>query len=89
MVAAPDGRVSVNPTGSSALATAGTGDILTGILVALLAQGLSPYDAARLAVFAHGLAGERAAQDVGELGVIASDLIACIPSALNGIRAAK
>ena len=89
VVAAPDGRVSVNPTGSSALATAGTGDVLTGILVALLAQGLPPYDAARLAAFAHGLAGEQAAQDIGDLGVVASDLIARIPSALTRIRAAK
>src|SRR5262249_53972692 len=52
VVAAPDGRVSVNPTGTPALATAGTGDVLTGALVALLAQGLEPWDAARLAVYA-------------------------------------
>src|ERR1051326_6806094 len=50
VVACPDGRVSVNPTGSPALASAGTGDVLTGTLVALLAQGLAPYDAARIAL---------------------------------------
>jgi NAD(P)H-hydrate epimerase len=89
VVAAPDGRVSVNPTGSPALATAGTGDVLTGTLVALLAQGLQPFDAARLAVFAHGLAGEMAAAELGDIGVTASDIVARLPRALARIRATR
>jgi hydroxyethylthiazole kinase-like uncharacterized protein yjeF len=58
MVAAPDGRVAVNTTGSPALATAGTGDVLAGIVGALLGQGYEAWDAARLGAFVHGLAAE-------------------------------
>jgi ADP-dependent NAD(P)H-hydrate dehydratase / NAD(P)H-hydrate epimerase len=89
VVAAPDGRVSVNPTGSPALATAGTGDVLTGTIVALLAQGLAPFDAARLAVFAHGMAGEMAGTEVGDVGATATDVVARIPRALARIRATR
>jgi NAD(P)H-hydrate epimerase len=77
--------VSVNPTGSAALATAGTGDVLAGMIVALLAQGLAPFDAARLAVYAHGLAGELAAARIGAVGVIASDVVESLPAAFAGI----
>ncbi len=75
VVAAPDGRVSVNTTGSAALATAGTGDVLTGVLVALLAEGLAPYDAARIAVHIHGRAGDLAEAARGSHSVIASDVV--------------
>lgn len=85
VVAAADGRVSVNPTGSAVLATAGTGDVLTGAIVSLLAQGLPPYDAARLAVYAHGLAGELAESRIGALGVTASDVAASLPAAFTRI----
>jgi NAD(P)H-hydrate epimerase len=88
VVASPDGSVSVNPTGSAALATAGTGDVLTGVLVALLAQGLAPFDAARLAVHAHGLAGDLTVRARGPLGVVASDLIEHLPSALRMVAEA-
>ncbi len=84
VVAAADGRVSVNPTGSPALATAGTGDVLTGVLTALLAQGLAPYDAARVGVYAHGLAGESA--EAAGAGVIASDVVEMLPKALAALR---
>ena len=89
VVAAPDGRVSVNPTGGPALATAGTGDVLTGTLVALLAQGLSAYDAARLATYAHGRAGDLAERAQGHLGVTASDVIALLPQALREIAGSR
>jgi NAD(P)H-hydrate epimerase len=89
IVADPDGRVSVNPTGCPAMATAGAGDVLTGALVALLAQGLQPYDAALLAVFAHGLAGELAAKEVGDIGASATDIGNRLPRALMQIRAAR
>ncbi len=86
VVASPDGRVSVNPTGTPALATAGTGDVLTGQLTALLAQGLSPYDAARLAAYLHGRAGELAEARLGQLSVLATDVLHEIPAALKELR---
>jgi NAD(P)H-hydrate epimerase len=78
---AADGRATVNATGNPGMATAGTGDVLTGVVAALLAQGLAPYDAARLAVFAHGLAGDRAAARQGPLGLSAGDVLAALPGA--------
>ena len=89
VVAAPDGRVSVNPTGGPALATAGTGDVLTGTLVALLAQGLAPYDAARVAAYAHGAAGDLAARARGDIGSNASDVVEHLPAALRDLRNAR
>lgn len=89
VIAAPDGRVSVNSTGGPSLATAGTGDVLTGTLVALLAQGLAPYDAARLAVYVHGIAGDLAAGLRGETGVSASDVVELLPQAMQRLRGAK
>jgi NAD(P)H-hydrate epimerase len=59
------------------------------MLVALLAQGLAPFDAARLAVYAHGLAGELAAAEVGEVGVVASDVVLRIPRAMAKLRATR
>jgi NAD(P)H-hydrate epimerase len=89
VVAAPDGRVSANPTGSAALATAGTGDVLTGVLVALLAQGLTAWDAARVAVFVHGRAGELAEHARGPHSVIASDVIEQLPAAFSELAAVR
>ena len=88
VVAAPDGRASVNPTGTPALATAGTGDVLAGVLAALLAQGLAPFDAARLAVFVHGRAGELSGEEIGVPGAIAGDLVERLPRAFAALRAA-
>jgi NAD(P)H-hydrate epimerase len=87
VVAAPDGRVSVNPTGTAALATAGTGDVLAGLLAALLAQGLAAFDAARLAAYVHGRAGELAGEEIGVPGAIASDVVERLPRAFAGLRA--
>ena len=78
IVAAPDGRYSVNSSGSPALATAGSGDVLTGVTAALLAAGLSAFDAARLAVYLHGRAGETTPQR----GLIADDLPDLIRAAM-------
>jgi hydroxyethylthiazole kinase-like uncharacterized protein yjeF len=64
----------VNNTGNSGMATGGTGDVLTGIIVSLLAQGMEPFDAASLAVYLHGLAGDLAAAELSQQGMIASDL---------------
>jgi ADP-dependent NAD(P)H-hydrate dehydratase len=76
-------RVYVNATGNPGMATGGTGDVLTGLLVALLCQGLEPYDAARLGVYLHGLAGDLAAAKFGQVSLIASDLIDFLPLAIR------
>ena len=85
VVAHPDGRAAVCPTGNPGMATAGTGDVLTGMLVGLLAQGLTPWDAACAGVYLHGLAGDLAAARIGEAGLIAGDVIEQIPHALTHV----
>ncbi len=84
LVAAPDGRVAVSPGGAPGLATAGTGDVLSGICGALLAAGLEPWAAASAAVWLHLRAGQLAAQPHGPHGVIASDVLAAVPAAGAG-----
>ncbi|MBX7073014.1 MAG: NAD(P)H-hydrate dehydratase [Pirellulales bacterium] len=76
-------RVSLNTTGNPGMATGGTGDVLTGLLVALLCQGLAPYDAARLGAHWHGLAGDLAAAELGEASLTARDLIDYLPAAIR------
>lgn len=79
-----DGRaVYVNTTGNPGMATGGSGDVLTGLITALWCQGLAPLDAARLGVHLHGLAGDLAAEALGEAAMIASDLIRFLPEALR------
>jgi hydroxyethylthiazole kinase-like uncharacterized protein yjeF len=75
LIGLADGTAYVNPTGNPGMATAGAGDVLSGICGGLLAQGLSPLDAAICGVFAHGLAGDLSAQRTGLAGLIASDLL--------------
>ena len=72
----------MNPTGNPGMATAGMGDVLTGAIAALIAQGLAPYDAARLGVYAHGMAGDRAAGEMGQYGLAAGDAPASLALAL-------
>jgi NAD(P)H-hydrate epimerase len=81
VVAAPDGRVRVNPTGSTALATAGTGDVLTGTIGGFLARGAEAFDAAWAGAFVHGLAGILAGNDLGD-GVVAGDVTERLPDAI-------
>lgn len=75
-------RVFLNDTGNPGMATGGTGDVLTGLLVALLAQGIEPFGAACLAARAHGRAGDLAMAAIGGVSIIASDLLAALPRAL-------
>jgi NAD(P)H-hydrate epimerase len=74
VIAAADGRVAVAPFENPALASGGTGDVLAGAIAALLAQGLAPFDAARLGVYLHGAAGEAVRERLGDAGLLASDL---------------
>jgi NAD(P)H-hydrate epimerase len=83
VVAAPDGRASLNSTGNPALASGGTGDVLTGLIGGFLAQGLTPWDAARLGVYLHGLAADFFVSRHGPRGLIAGDLLRVFPDVLD------
>jgi NAD(P)H-hydrate epimerase len=74
-VAMPDGTCCFNSTGNPGMSTAGSGDVLTGIIMSLLAQGYPPTDAALLGAFIHGLAGDLAAAEYGQQSLIATDII--------------
>lgn len=81
VVAAPEGRAVLEPFANPGLATAGTGDVLAGIIVALRAQGLGPFEAAAAGVYLHGLTGELARVELGAAGMAAGDLIRFLPQA--------
>jgi NAD(P)H-hydrate epimerase len=76
-------RVYVNTTGNPGMATGGTGDVLTGLLAALLGQHLPPFEAAQLGTYVHGLAGDLARDALGPTALIASDLLQYLPAALR------
>ena len=84
-VASPDMKVYFNSTGNPGMATGGSGDVLTGILAALLSQGYAALDAARLGVFLHGLSGDLAAREKGQHSLIASDIIESLPAAFQRV----
>lgn len=79
VVADPAGHRWVNPTGNPGMAIGGTGDLLAGVIASLVAQGLSPADAAVCGVYLHGLAGDKAAETVGPVGLLPSDMLAELP----------
>lgn len=85
VIAEPNGTVYINPTGNSALATAGTGDVLAGMIAGFIAQGLALKDAAILGVYLHGLAGDLASDELTEYSVTATDLFKYIPKAIKQI----
>jgi NAD(P)H-hydrate epimerase len=79
-------RYSENSTGNPGMATGGSGDVLTGVVTGLLCQGLSPFDAARLGVHVHGLAGDLAAEELGQVSLMASDLADFLPGAFRRLK---
>ncbi len=84
LVGTPDGVVRINPTGGPFLATGGTGDVLTGMIAALLARGCSPVDAGSAAAYVHGLAGRKAADELGD-GTTAADVLERVPQAMREV----
>ncbi|MBI2883973.1 MAG: NAD(P)H-hydrate dehydratase [Candidatus Methylomirabilis oxyfera] len=86
LIASPDGRVAINITGNAGMATGGTGDVLTGLIAGLLAQGVDADVAAKAAVYLHGVAGDLAAEAVGQEAMVASDLMAQIPEAIRQLK---
>ena len=81
-----DGHVMFNPTGNAGMATAGSGDVLTGIITGLLARGYQPKEACMVGVYLHGLAGDLAAADLGEESLMASDIITYLPRAFKRLK---
>jgi NAD(P)H-hydrate epimerase len=86
VVAHPDGHVVVLPFANPALATAGSGDVLAGAIVGLLAQGLEPFEAALCGAYLHGLAGELARREIGNAGAVAGDVLTRLPAAIRQLR---
>ena len=86
LVAEPDGHVYVNPTGNPGMASGGTGDVLAGMVAALLARGIDPTDAACTAVYLHGLAGDIVKEEIGDTGMAATDVADRIPHAIQRAR---
>jgi NAD(P)H-hydrate epimerase len=86
-MAAPDGRVVVNPTGTPLLATAGSGDVLAGLIGALVAGGLETCDAAAAAAWLHGAAGETLADRLGDAGLLAHEVADTVPVVRSALRA--
>jgi NAD(P)H-hydrate epimerase len=82
----PDGHIIFNSTGNAGMATAGSGDVLTGIITGLLARGYNQENACIVGMYLHGLAGDIAARELGEESVIASDLIHNLPYAFKRLN---
>jgi len=89
VIANPQGETFINSTGNAGMATAGMGDVLTGIIAGLLAQGAQPFDAAIVGVYLHGAAGDSVKETAGEAGLLAGDVLSAIPSALQQFEIQK
>ena len=81
VIITPEGKCFFNPTGNPGMATGGSGDVLTGVILALLAQGYPTEEAAKIGTYIHGLAGDIAQKKQGMIGLIASDIVTCLPTA--------
>jgi len=86
VIAAPDGRLLINPSANAGLASAGTGDVLAGAISGLLAQGMNLFDGATLGVYLHSQAGEKVRQRLGDAGMIASDLLLELPLVIKEMK---
>ena len=86
VIAEPGGRVVVLPFANPGMATAGSGDVLAGAIVGLRAQGMAAFQAAVAGAYLHGLAGELARADLGDMGMVAGDLPPRLPAALRRVR---
>jgi hydroxyethylthiazole kinase-like uncharacterized protein yjeF len=86
IVAASDGRARINPVANPGLASAGTGDVLTGVIAGLVAQGLSLFDAAACGVYLHAQAGEMVKREIGEAGMLAGDLLPALPKVIMRLK---
>lgn len=87
VIAAPDGHTLIHDGANPALATAGSGDVLAGLIAGLMAQGCAPFAAAALGVYLHGVAGATARAAMGDAGVVAGDLLPFVPQAIRELRA--
>ncbi len=86
VISDPEGNIYINPTGNPGMASAGVGDVLTGMIGSLLAQRIEPLKAAKMGVYLHGLAGDLAAQEKGEESLVASDVLEKLPQAFKSLR---
>jgi hydroxyethylthiazole kinase-like uncharacterized protein yjeF len=89
VIAVPDGRAAISPYANPLLATAGTGDVLAGAIAGLLAQGMEPFEAAACGVYLHGLAADDLGEDLGDRGMLASDLLPALPRAIRTVLHGK
>jgi NAD(P)H-hydrate epimerase len=85
ITASPDGRVRINASGHAGMASGGMGDVLTGLIGGLLAQGMQAAEAAALGVYLHGLAGDRLYDRFGDAGLLAGDLLRELPAARTSL----
>jgi NAD(P)H-hydrate epimerase len=83
VIAAPDGQIAINGSGNPGMASGGMGDVLTGVLTALIAQGYEPFSACRVGVFVHGYAADLVSADKGEVGMSAVDVQERLPFAFK------
>jgi NAD(P)H-hydrate epimerase len=89
LIADPDGHVNVNPTGNPGMASGGMGDVLGGIIAALLARGVDPFEAACAGAYLHGFAGDLLKEEMGDTGLTANDLAEKLPHAIKALRLAQ
>jgi ADP-dependent NAD(P)H-hydrate dehydratase / NAD(P)H-hydrate epimerase len=89
VIASPDGRGAISPYANPLLASAGTGDVLSGVIAGLLAQGMEPFEAAACGVYLHGLAAEEAGEEYADRGMLASELLPAIPRAMRTVLRGK
>ncbi len=86
VVASPNGEAKISPVANPGLASAGTGDVLAGAIAGLMAQGLTPFDAASCGVYLHGAAAESVGAELGDAGMVASDLLPALPKVIKKIK---